>query len=471
MMNIDDIKSIFFIGIGGIGMSALARFFNHKGVKVSGYDKTATPLSRKLEAEGIAVHYFDDVSLLDKSAQLVVYTPAIPATQSQLKWYQARDYKIVKRSDVLGMITQTGFNICVAGTHGKTSISTMVAHLLRHTGYGCNAFLGGVSVNYGTNFWSSANQVSVIEADEFDRSFLKLSPDISVVTSMDPDHLDIYKTADAMQQAFVDFASKTKPTGVLIRRQELVRLNEAMVRRQLTYQLEGAMENIVSKEHEHHDEEDEPDIYAENIEVQGNGYRFDAMVSGVAFKGVQLNTGGLHNIENMLVAITVAKLLDIKVVAIKEAVAAYKGVKRRFEYILDGSTGTPVFIDDYAHHPSELEALLKSVRNMYPGKKVAVIFQPHLFSRTKDFADGFATSLMLADEAVLLPVYPARELPMEGVTSELIGNKMERVTLLEKNLLNEWLQLHPVDVLVTAGAGDIDAMIPEIKEILQKSRN
>ncbi len=472
MMKIDDIKTVFFIGIGGIGMSALARFFNHRGVQVSGYDKTATPLSRQLEAEGISVHYFDDVSLLDKSAQLVVYTPAIPDTQSQLLWYQARDYKIVKRSDVLGMITNSGFNICVAGTHGKTSISTMVAHVLRHTGYGCNAFLGGVSVNYGTNFWASTNQVAVIEADEFDRSFLKLNPDISVVTSMDPDHLDIYKTAEAMQQAFVDFAAKTKPTGVLIRKQELTRLNEAMVRRQLTYQLSGEINGQVTSDHHHHDdEEDHPDVYASDIVVTGNGYRFDAMISGTQFRGLQLHTGGLHNIENMLVAITIAKLLDIKNEAIYDAVAAYKGVRRRFEYILPGEDGSPVFIDDYAHHPGELDALLKSVRNMYPGRKITVVFQPHLFSRTKDFAEGFAESLALADDAVLLPIYPARELPMEGVTSELIGNKMQRVTLLEKAALYDWLQQHPTDVLVTAGAGDIDAMLPGIKETLLKNRN
>jgi len=271
-----------------------------------------------------------------------------------------------------------------------------------------------------------------------------------------------------MQQAFVSFASKTKPSGVLIRKHELVRLNEAMVRRQLTYQLVGVIEKVVSGQHHYHEEEDEPDVYAENIMVQGNGYRFDAIISGVGFKGIQLHTGGLHNIENMLVAITVAKLLDIKADTIKDAVAAYKGVKRRFEYILDGSKGFPIFIDDYAHHPAEIDALLNSVKNMYPGKKITVIFQPHLFSRTKDFAEGFATSLSIADETVLLPIYPARELPVEGVTSELIGKKMNRVTLLDKNGLYAWLQLHTTDILVTAGAGDIDNMIVKMKEIMME---
>lgn len=461
MIALNDISRIYFIGIGGIGMSALARYFRHRGAAVSGYDRTKTPLTSALESEGIVIHYEDNIELANRDAQLIVYTPAIPANHTELQWFRANGYTVVKRSDVLGIITEGSFNVCVAGTHGKTSISTMVAHLLRHTGYGCNAFLGGVSVNYQTNFWASERNLCVIEADEYDRSFLKLSPDIAVVTSMDPDHLDIYETASAMEQAFVDFAAKTKNSGVLIRKHALGRLNEAMVRRQLTYQLSftGTAEN------EHGDR---PDIYALNIVNAGNGYRFDVMISGDLITGLELNVGGLHNIENMLVAITVCRLLNIDKEAVAGAVKAYRGVKRRFEYILNEPDG-PVMIDDYAHHPGELEALLKSVRGLYPGRRITVLFQPHLFTRTRDFADGFAESLSLADEALLLPIYPARELPIAGVNSSIIAGRMNRVQLLEKEEVAGWLATHMPDVFITAGAGDIDAMVPALKEVLLKN--
>lgn len=459
MIGLNDISRIYFIGIGGIGMSALARYFNHRGVFVSGYDRTRTPLTIALESEGISIHYDDDIALADTSAQLVVYTPAIPAGHTELQWFRDKGYPVVKRSDVLGIITEGSFNICVAGTHGKTSISTMVAHLLRHTGYGCNAFLGGVSANYGTNFWASERNLCVIEADEYDRSFLKLSPDISVVTSMDPDHLDIYLTAGAMEQAFIDFASKTKNSGVLIRKQALKRLNEAMVRRQLTYQL--SLTDTAGLDHE-----DSPDVYTENIVVRDNGYRFDAIVSDDRMDGIELNVGGLHNIENMMVAITIGRLLNIEKSAIADAVKAYKGVKRRFEYILK-EEGGPVLIDDYAHHPGELEALLHSVRGLFPGRRITVLFQPHLFSRTRDFAEGFASSLSLADEALLLPIYPARELPIPGVTSSIIADKMDRVMQLEKDEVAEWISINHTDLFVTAGAGDIDAMVPLIRDAIK----
>lgn len=458
MIGLNDISRIYFIGIGGIGMSALARYFNHRGVIVSGYDRTRTPLTISLETEGICIHYDDDIVLADKAAQLIVYTPAIPAGHTELQWFREQAYTVVKRSDVLGIITEGSFNICVAGTHGKTSISTMVAHLLRHTGYGCNAFLGGVSANYGTNFWASERNLCVIEADEYDRSFLKLSPDISVVTSMDPDHLDIYLTAGAMEQAFVEFASKTKSSGVLIRKHVLNRLNEAMVRRQLTYQLGGT-------DATGHDEEDGPDVFTENIVARDNGYRFDAIVSGERMDGVEMNVGGLHNIENMMVAIAVGRLLKIDKAAILDAVKEFKGVKRRFEYILKNE-GSTVLIDDYAHHPGELEALLQSVRGLFPARKITVLFQPHLFSRTRDFADGFASSLSLADEVLLLPIYPARELSIPGVTSSIIAGKMEQVQLLEKEEVAGWIETHKTDVFVTAGAGDIDVMVPLIRDAL-----
>ena len=463
MIRLSDISRIYFIGIGGIGMSALARYFKSRKVAVSGYDRTQTPLTRALESEGIAVHYSDDIDLADKEAQLIVYTPAIPADHGELTWFRQQNYSVVKRSDVLGIITEGSFNICIAGTHGKTSISTMVAHLLRHSGYGCNAFLGGVSANYGTNFWASEREVSVIEADEYDRSFLKLSPDISVVTSMDPDHLDIYGTPDAMEEAFVQFAAKTKPTGLLVRKHSLTRLNEAMARKQLTYAAVGNANNLQQ-------EGDAPDVFTQGITNNGYGYRFDISVAGEWIRGVELNVGGLHNIENISVAITIARLLNIDANLIKEAVSAYKGVKRRFEFYL-AEPGKTVLIDDYAHHPGELEALLKSVKGLFPGKKVTVLFQPHLYSRTRDFALGFADSLSIADEALLLPIYPARELPIEGVDSTIIGGKMRDVAYLEKGDVTGWVEKNNTDVLVTAGAGDIDALVPAIKEALMKKKD
>ncbi len=463
MIRLNDISRIYFIGIGGIGMSALARYFNYRKVNVSGYDRTETPLTKALETEGIPVHYRDDVELADKDAQLIVYTPAIPSTQKELQWFREQNYTVIKRSDVLGIITEGSFNICIAGTHGKTSISTMVAHLLRHTGYGCNAFLGGVSANYGTNFWASEREVSVIEADEYDRSFLKLAPDISVVTSMDPDHLDIYGTPEAMEEAFVQFAGKTKSSGFLIRKHNLKRLNESMVRRQLTYAAINDSTNYTG-------DEDQPDVFTRNIKNNGHGYRFDISVSGEWIEDVELNAGGLHNIENMTVAITIGRLLNIDVNAIKDAVGAYKGVKRRFEFNLSGP-GKTVLIDDYAHHPGELEALLKSVRGLFPGKRITVLFQPHLFTRTRDFAEGFAESLSIADEVLLLPIYPAREMPIPGVDSSIIGRNIDKVTYLEKQEVMGWIEKNETDVFVTAGAGDIDALVLPIKDALLKKVN
>jgi UDP-N-acetylmuramate--alanine ligase len=458
MIRLNDISRIYFIGIGGIGMSALARYFKNRNASVCGYDRTSTTLTKQLEAEDISIHYTDDISLLDPKAQLVVYTPAIPASHAQLQWYRQHQYHVVKRSDVLGIITEGSFNICIAGTHGKTSISTMVAHMLRHTGYGCNAFLGGVSTNYGTNFWSSERNVCVIEADEYDRSFLKLHPDISVVSSMDPDHLDIYGTAQEMEQAYIDFASKTKVDGILLRGYSLGNLEKSTAKKQLTYA------SLISSEK---GEGDKPDVFAFNITNAAYGYRFDVQISEEVIEDFELQVGGLHNIENMTVAIAIARLLDITPNAIKKAVAAYHGVKRRFEYIVKNVSGA-IFIDDYAHHPMELEALLKSVRGLFPERKITILFQPHLFTRTRDFADGFVRSLQMADKVLLLPIYPARELPIDGVTSAMIGNQIAQVEMLQKEEVADWVSNHSVDVFITAGAGDIDILVPVIKEILEK---
>lgn len=455
--------SIYFIGIGGIGMSALARYFHSKGIKVSGYDKTASSLTKELEQEGMQVHYEENVDLVPKDASLVVYTPAVPKEHKELVFFQQHGYKVVKRSDVLQIATESSFNICIAGTHGKTTITTMVAHLLRHTGYGCNAFLGGISVNYGTNFWGSDKNISVVEADEYDRSFLKLSPDIAIITAMDPDHLDIYGTAEAMEQAFIDFSGRIKPGGLLISKYGLKRRQDLKGTTHLTYSVQNKS----------------ADVYPENIKMINGSYEFDVVIKNKKVENVSLNIGGMHNVENAVAAIAVASSLNIDEAKIKSAVADFKGVKRRFEYIIppspprEGQGLRPTFIDDYAHHPEELRALISGAKSLFSDKKCTVIFQPHLYTRTRDLADGFAEVLDMADEVVLLPIYPARELPIEGVSSEMILNKMksEVKRAAAKNDLLEWIEkdYDRNGVLITAGAGDIDLLIEPIKKILQKS--
>ncbi|HEX6845903.1 MAG TPA: UDP-N-acetylmuramate--L-alanine ligase [Chitinophagaceae bacterium] len=450
----EKVNSIYFIGIGGIGMSALARYFHSKGAKVSGYDKTPSSLTKELEQEGMSIHYEERLDLISKDADLVVYTPAVPKEHTELVYYLQNGYKVVKRSDVLQIATESSFNICIAGTHGKTTITTMVAHLLRHTGYGCNAFLGGISVNYDTNFWSSERNVSVVEADEYDRSFLKLSPDVAIITAMDPDHLDIYGTAEAMEQAFIDFSDKIKPGGLLISKFGLKRTKELKGARRLTYSVQN----------------NEADAHAENIKMINGSYEFDIVIRERKIENVRLNIGGMHNAENAVAAITVASSLNIDEEKIKAAVADFKGVKRRFEYII--KTNELVFIDDYAHHPEELRALIKGARSLFRNKKCTVIFQPHLYTRTRDLADGFAEVLDIADEAILLPIYPARELPIAGVSSEMILEKMKSKSkrVLDKEKLKEWIKKdlkRKGQVVITAGAGDIDLLVEPIKEILK----
>jgi len=469
--------AVFFIGIGGIGMSALARYFLSRGCLVSGYDKTSTPLTKKLEAEGIAIHYEDNVDLIPKNVQLVVYTPAVPKDHKEMAWYMANGVEVLKRSAVLGLISKSSFNICIGGTHGKTTMTTMIAHLLRDTGYGCNAFLGGISVNYNTNFWSNERNVCVIEADEYDRSFLQLSPDIAIISSMDADHLDIYGTEEALQDAFVAFGAKVKKGGVLINKFGLKRGGDLNADRHYTY----------SRQNE------SADCYAANVQLANGGYRFDVMMKDTMIAGVELHMGGMHNVENAVAAIVTAHLLEIDHKKIKDAVASFKGIKRRFEYILPPSPlGVPalagraevkdragvICIDDYAHHPAELKALISGAKALFSGKKCTVIFQPHLFSRTQDLADGFAESLDLADEVLLLPIYPARELSIAGVTSNTILSRMknDNKRIVSKEELLQFIKTEFVpglsagltEVLITAGAGDIDALVQPIKEILEK---
>ncbi|MBM3416482.1 MAG: UDP-N-acetylmuramate--L-alanine ligase [Bacteroidetes bacterium] len=457
---IDKLKAVYFIGIGGIGMSAIAKFFYEAGVKVSGYDKTATALTKELEQMGIPVHYEENPELAPQQVDLVVYTPAVPAEHRELAYYRNNGYKVVKRSDVLQLITESSFNICIAGTHGKTTITTMVAHLLRDSGFGCNAFLGGIAVNYGTNFWSSKKNVCVIEADEYDQSFLKLCPDIAIITAMDADHLDIYGTAEAMEQAFIDFSGKVRTGGILIRQFGLKRGRELKGDQQLTYSLQN----------------ESADVYADNIRMMQGGYEFDVVMGDDKIENVRLNMGGMHNVENTVAAIAAASSLEIDNDKIKASVESFRGVKRRFEYIIKNERF--VFIDDYAHHPEELRALISGAKALFRQRKCTVIFQPHLYTRTKDLADGFAEVLDLADEIILLPIYPARELPVEGVRSEMI---LERMNSEHKNVksnddLMKWLKKDFIrtvnrdfgEVLITAGAGDIDMLVEPIKEVLKE---
>jgi UDP-N-acetylmuramate--alanine ligase len=456
---------IFFLGIGGIGMSALARWFKANGHSVSGYDKTETPLTQALEAEGIAVHYADEVTNIpaavrdNKSQTLVVLTPAIPADSREWAWLREQGYDIRKRSQVLGVLTQGRPTIAVAGTHGKTTTSSMVAHLLHHAGVDTGAFLGGISVNLGSNLLlpKSTTAPVVVEADEYDRSFLTLHPDVAIVTSTDADHLDIYGTKEALVESFCQFVAQLKPGGTLL----LNHTADARVAaaapagtRVLRYGLTVAQG---------------PDLFAGTITPEGHQFKFDLHGPQGVVTGLQLAVPGFHNVENMLAAAAVAQAYGVGEEALRAAVAAYRGVKRRFEFIMTGPT--KVYVDDYAHHPREIEAFLRSLRALYPAKKLRVIFQPHLFTRTRDFAEGFSESLSLADEVVLLAIYPARELPLPGVTSDML---LERITAPKKSIqtkaevLANAANQADFEVLATVGAGDIDTLVPELKAILSR---
>lgn len=465
-MNAQDYKYIYFLGIGGIGMSAIARWFKAMGKPVWGYDKTDTTLTQNLAGEGINIHFEDSVNLIprevleNKAETLVVLTPAVPQDHTELNFFRNGGYTIKKRSEVLGIITADAFTIAVAGTHGKTSTSSMVSHLLHDAGVDCSAFLGGIAVNLNSNlaigYAKKDNKpIVVVEADEYDRSFLTLHPDVAIITSSDADHLDIYGDKDHLITSFRDFISQVKPGGTLI-------LNKNTDPRLLESVPAGV--NLIQYSL------NEGQLHAENIAVQGRTFTFDLAGPEGKIENLELHVPGFHNVENMLAAIQVCQLLGITENAIQNGVKTYRGVKRRFEFIYEGEG--KVYIDDYAHHPTEIEAFVRSLKALYPEKKLKVIFQPHLFSRTRDFADGFAESLSAADEVVLLEIYPAREKPIPGITSEIILEKIagSRKTLQTKAevLLNlqsgkSW------DVLATVGAGDIDTLVLPIRKILEES--
>ncbi|MFN8288012.1 MAG: UDP-N-acetylmuramate--L-alanine ligase [Chitinophagales bacterium] len=451
-MNLKDIKKVYFLGIGGIGMSALARYFKSLGAEVSGYDKTPTHLTDELKAEGIDVVFEDDLNLMPKDIDLVVYTPAIPKDHKGFNFYRDNNYNLKKRSEVLGIISADRFTIAVAGSHGKTTVSSMIAHILTQSGFGCSAFLGGIAVNYNSNYLQGQNDVVVIEADEFDRSFHRLSPDMAVITAVDTDHLDIYGSKEAIDEAFLEFVNKVSDEGFLVVKSNQSINDSLPVLDKAFYALSDT----------------DADVYCSKYWVVDGGYLFNVNFFGTELKGLRLNIGGFHNIENALAAITIAKELRITDENIKAALASFKGIKRRFEKLVDNERH--VFIDDYAHHPEEIRVFLESVKEIYPKRKITAIFQPHLFSRTKDLADGFAKALSIVDEVILLDIYPARELPMEGVTSALIYDQLScrKKSLIKKEeLLDALKQRNDLDVVLTIGAGDIDKYLEGIKALLQ----
>ena len=452
-------KSVYFIGIGGIGMSNLARYFLSKGKRVGGYDRTETPLTQALQQEGAFVHYEDKVEAIpavfteNKEHTLVVFTPAVPASHGELLFFREQGFAIMKRAQVLGEITKTSDAVCVAGTHGKTTVSSMTAHLLRQSRIDCNAFLGGILKNYDSNLLlSEKSNITVAEADEYDRSFHWLRPWIAIITSADPDHLDIYGTNEAYRESFEKFTSLIRPHGCLIMKKgvPVTPLTDETV----TVMTYG---------------EEEGDYHAENIRIGDGEILFDFVSPEKRITDIFLGVPVKINIENAVAAIAAATRCGVTDDEVRDAMRTFGGAKRRFDFHI--KSPSIVFIDDYAHHPQELAAAISSVRALYPERKVTGVFQPHLYSRTRDFVDDFGHSLSLLDDVILLDIYPAREEPIEGVSSQLI---FDRVTSPEKMLcrkdeLLEILSHKPLEVLVTFGAGDIDRLLPDIESLLRRN--
>lgn len=463
------LQNIYFLGIGGIGMSALARYFLHDGRMVAGYDRTPTALTAELENEGAAIHFEEGIDLIphafrDPATTLVVYTPAVPADHTELLWFRANGFKVEKRSEMLGHIAEGKYVMAVAGTHGKTTTTTMTAwlnHIAAEVGKNpvirCSnvgdggtgsAFLGGIAKNFGSNLVLGTGNRLAVEADEFDRSFLRLFPDVAVVTSTDADHLDIYGTHESMKEAFSQFASQVKPGGSLILKlgTEVAHPDGVNV---YSYSLDGPA-----------------DFFTRNIELTGGGrYRFDIVCPDRVIVGCTLGVPGIVNVENAVAATSLMWIAGFDEMRLKEALASFSGVKRRFEFWIN--TPALVYMDDYAHHPRELSAAISSVKQMFPGRRMTAVFQPHLYTRTHDFYKAFAESLSLADEVVLLPIYPARELPIEGIDSELISrNVTVPVKIVPKESVVDELSSRDLDVVVTFGAGDIDAWCEPIAGML-----
>jgi len=448
----------YFLGIGGIGMSALARYFNLKGFQVGGYDRTETKLTIDLQSEGIAVSFDEQIAaipnqFLDSKQTLIVLTPAIPEDHLQLIYFKSNGFNILKRAELLGNITRQSKGICIAGTHGKTTTSTITAHLLYQSQVGCNAFLGGISNNYNTNLLlSKDSNLVVIEADEYDRSFHQLSPFMAVITSVDADHLDIYDSAEAFRESFEHFASLILPGGALIIKKGLG-INPILQKGVKTYTY--SMDNG-------------GDFHAENIRIAKGEIMFDFVTPTNTIADIKLGVPVLINVENSVAAMALAWLNGVSKEEIRMGISSFSGIYRRFNVVYKSEK--VVYMDDYAHHPSELNASISSIRALYPGRKITGIFQPHLYTRTRDFADDFSKSLSKLDELILLDIYPARELPIEGVTSELILNKveLENKIICSKEHLLALINEKQLDIVVTFGAGDIDKMVPLIKNLLKQ---
>jgi len=446
-MNLNNIHNIYFIGIGGIGMSAIARYFNANGKQVSGYDKTKTDITDSLVDLGITVTFSDDINnlegrYLNSETTLIVYTPAVPKNHTQLNYFLDNKFKVLKRSEILGLITENSFCLAVAGTHGKTTTTSILGHLLNECNVDLTAFLGGISENYNSNLILNGDKVSVVEADEFDRSFLTLSPDMACITSMDADHLDIYGDASELIKTFEAFTKKLKPNGKLF-------VKNGLPLQGITYGIE-----------------DNADYSAQNITIQNGAYVFDVKTPKTVLKQFKFNLPGRHNLSNALVALAMSLEYGLPQDQLVKALASYKGVKRRFTYQI--KTDDLVFIDDYAHHPEEINAVHQAVREMYPKDKVVAVFQPHLFSRTQDFAQDFAKSLAQFDQVLLLDIYPAREMPIQGVTSDwllgMIDNKNKK--LVTKQTVVQYIKDSKAKIVLTIGAGDIGAEVSKIKKQL-----
>jgi len=457
MIDFNNIQNIYFLGIGGIGMSALARFANHAGKNVAGYDLTRTPLTEQLSNEGITIHYTEDLNQLPSQFlvvnTLVVRTPAVPEAHKELQYFSSNGYQIVKRSELLGFLTQGRQCVAVAGTHGKTSVSTMTTLLLEGSGIDVGAFLGGISRNFNSNLVlpQSANSLVVTEADEYDRSFLQLKPSLAVITSVDPDHLDIYGDYESVIEAFNQFADNIVDGGTLLYKKGINVLKNQSIRLNIfTYSTT-----------------DEADFCAKRLKVIDGAYQFDIVAPHLVIKDVRLEYPGRVNVENILAAAAAALLSGADPLLVKQSISTYKGVQRRFD--IRFKNDKVIYIDDYAHHPEEIKATVNSVKELYPGKKVLGIFQPHLFTRTRDFVDGFATSLDLLDEAILLEIYPAREVAIPGITTEIIIEKMKSKCKTRCSIEDviSLISEKQYDVLMTMGAGNIDQLIEPICEMLE----